>query len=100
MYRLAALATLAAAIAIPTALTTPAQAGVRVTVSPVYVPAIYCSYKSKDWVQKGIVSCPTGWAPIGFPGTRWQVSRSLTNCWSTNTAGGKDFAGYWSPCKK
>ena len=34
--------------------------------SPVYVPAIYCAYKSKDWLQKGIVSCPTGWAPIGF----------------------------------
>jgi hypothetical protein len=100
MLKLVALATLAAAIAIPTALTTtPAQAGVRVTVSPVYVPAIYCSYKSKDWVQKGIVSCPTGWAPIGFPGTRWQVSRSLTNCWSTYGAGGKEYEGYWSKCK-
>ena len=44
------------------------QAATKVTVSPKYVPAIYCSYKSKDWVQKGIVTCPTGWDPIGEPG--------------------------------
>ncbi len=67
MYKIAALAAVAAAIALPTSLTTSAQAGTRVTVSPVYVPAVYCSYKSAEWKTKGIVSCPLNWAPIGFP---------------------------------
>ena len=89
-----------AALAIPATLTVaPAQAGVKVTVSPTYVPAIYCSYKSKDWLEKGIVTCPTGWAPIGFMGTRWKVSKSTSLCWSNYGAGGKEYSGYWSPCK-
>jgi hypothetical protein len=98
MYRFALAAAAVIALA-PSLAPTQAEARTRVIVSPVYVPAIYCSYQSKDWVQKGIVACPTGWAPIGFPGTRWQVSRNLTNCWSTYGAGGKDYTGYWSPCK-
>ncbi len=53
MYKLAALAAVAAAIALPTSLTTSAQAGTRVTVSPYYVPAVYCSYKSKEWDTEG-----------------------------------------------
>ena len=44
-----------------------AEARARVTVSPVYVPAVYCSYKSAEWKTKGIVSCPLGWAPEGLP---------------------------------
>ncbi len=81
---------------VPTLAPTSAQAATKVTVSPVYVPAIYCDYKSAAWKTKGIVTCPTGWAPIGSPGTRWQVSKSLTNCWSTYGAAGKDYTGYWS----
>ena len=98
MYKLALVAAAAMAL-VPSMAPTSAQAGTRIVVSPVYVPAIYCSYKSKDWLQKGIVSCPTGWAPIGSPGTRWKVSSSLTNCWSTYGAAGKDYTGYWSKCK-
>ncbi|MGE0035997.1 MAG: hypothetical protein AB7S93_10205 [Xanthobacteraceae bacterium] len=99
MYKLAFVAAAAAALALTSAVApNSAQAGTRVTVSPVYVPAIYCDYKSAAWKTKGIVTCPTGWWPIGAPGTRWQVSKTLTQCWSTNTAAGKDFAGYWKKC--
>jgi hypothetical protein len=98
MLKLAFVAAAAAMAFVPTLAPTSAQAATKVTVSPVYVPAIYCSYKSKDWVQKGIVTCPTGWAPIGSPGTRWKVSKSLTQCWSTYGAAGKDYTGYWRKC--
>jgi hypothetical protein len=100
MYKLAALAAVAAAIALPTSLTTSAQAGTRVTVSPYYVPAVYCSYKSKDWKTKGIVSCPLNWAPIGFLGTKWKTAGGGLMCWSTNSFGGREYQGWWSPCKK
>ena len=99
MYKLAFVAAAAALALAPSLAPSPAEARTKVTVSPVYVPAIYCSYKSKDWTTKGIVTCPTGWDPIGFPGTRWKVSKSLTNCWSTYGAAGKDYTGYWSKCK-
>ena len=42
---------------------------------------------------------PDGWQPIGEPGAKWKVSKTLTNCWSTYGAGGKDYTGYWSKCK-
>ena len=99
MYKLAFFAAAAALAFVPSFAPSSAEAATKVTVNPTYVPAIYCSYKSKDWVQKGIVTCPTGWEPIGFPGTRWKVSKKLTNCWSTYGAGGKDYTGYWSKCK-
>jgi len=80
---LAALA--AAVLVIPVTLTAgPAEAG--------------CSYNSKEWREKGIVQCSTGWAPIGFPGTRWKVNRT-TQCWNTYGAGGKEYQGYWAPCR-
>ena len=81
------LAALAAAVLVSTATLTagPAQAA--------------CSYQSKEWKEKGIVQCSYGWAPIGFPGTRWKVSRSLTQCWNTYGAGGREYQGYWAPCK-
>jgi len=97
MYKLAFVAAAAAMAFAPSLAPTPAQAGTRVVVSPVYVPAVYCSYKSKDWVQKGIVSCPTGWQPIGEPGAKWQVSKRLTLVWNTYGAAGKDYTGYWAP---
>jgi hypothetical protein len=100
MYKLAALAAVAAAIALPTSLTTSAQAGTRVTVSPVYVPAVYCSYKSKDWYQKGIVSCPMNWAPIGNIGTKWKTAGGGLMCWRSNTFAGREFAGWWAACPK
>ena len=59
--------------------------------------AAYAPSKAR-WSQL-MARFPTGWMPIGFPGTRWKVSKSLTNCWSTNAAGGKDYLGYWSKCK-
>jgi hypothetical protein len=99
MYKLAFAAAAAVLAFAPAFAPSTAEAGTKVTVSPVYVPAVYCSYKSKDWVQKGIVTCPAGWDPIGFPGTKWKVSKTLTNCWSTYGAGGKDYTGYWSKCK-
>ena len=75
----------AAALAMVAITAAPAQAG-------------YCSYKSKDWVKKGVVSCTPGFAPIGFPGTRWKVGRTQ-QCWNTYGAGGKEYQGYWAPCK-
>ena len=76
----------AAALTIPVLLAAaPAQAG-------------SCSYKSKDWVQKGIVSCTPSFAPIGSPGTRWKVGKTL-QCWNTYGAGGKEYQGYWGPCR-
>ena len=98
MYKLAFVAAAAAMAFVPSLAPTSAQAATKIVVSPVYVPAVYCDYKSKDWKTKGIVSCPTGWAPIGSPGTRWKVSKSLTQCWSTYGAGGKDYTGYWRKC--
>jgi len=98
MYKLAFFAAAAALAFAPALVPTSAEARTKVVVSPVYVPAIYCDYKSKDWREKGIVKCPVGWDPIGFPGTRWQVSKTLTQCWSTNTAGGKDYSGWWRKC--
>jgi hypothetical protein len=98
MYKLAFVAAAAAMAFVPSMAPTTAEAATKVTVNPVYVPAIYCSYKSKDWLQKGIVSCPTGWAPIGSPGTKWKVNAKLTNCWSTYGAAGKDYTGYWRKC--
>ena len=54
MYRFALVAAAAAVVAVPALLTptSSAEARTRVTVSPYYVPAVYCSYKSKDWVQQ------------------------------------------------
>ena len=70
----------------------------RVTVSPVYVPAVYCSYKSKDWMQKGIVTCPLDWAPLGDLGTKWKTaSGGCSKCWSTNGFGGKEYDGLVEP---
>jgi hypothetical protein len=57
-----------------------------------------CSYNSKQWRERGVVSCTPGWAPIGFPGTRWKVGRT-TQCWNTYGAGGKEYQGYWGPCR-
>lgn len=74
-----------ATVVLTTATTAPAQAG-------------YCSYKSKDWMQRGVVSCAPSFAPIGFPGTRWKVGRTQM-CWNTYGAGGKEYQGYWGPCR-
>ena len=50
--------------------------------------------------QKGIVSCPLDWAPLGDLGTKWKTSSGGLMCWNTNTFGGKEYEGWWSPCKK
>ena len=98
MYKLAIAAAAAAVLALPAVTPTPAQAGWHGHVR--YVPAVYCTYKSKDWVQKGIVSCPDPFWPIGFPGTKWKTNSGALMCWNTNTGFGKDYAGWWSPCPK
>jgi hypothetical protein len=99
MYKLAFFAAFAAFALAPSLVPSTAEARTKVTVSPTYVPAIYCDYKSKDWKTKGIVTCPTGWQPLGELGAKWKVSKTLTNCWSTNGFGGKEYTGYWSKCK-
>jgi len=99
MYKLAFAAVAAAALALPAVTPTPAQAGWHGG-SVRYVPAVYCTYKSKDWMTKGIVSCPDPFWPIGFPGTRWKTNYGATMCWNTYGAGGKDYTGYWAPCGK
>ncbi len=58
-----------------------------------------CSYNSKQWKERGIVSCTPGFAPLGEPGARWRVGRSQTMCWNTYGAGGKEYTGYWGPCR-
>jgi hypothetical protein len=98
MYKLAFFAAAAALAFVPALSPSTAEARTKVTVSPTFVPAIYCSYKSKDWVEKGIVTCPAGWEPIGEPGARWKVNAKLTNCWSTYGAAGKDYGGWWRKC--
>ena len=99
MYKFALAAAAVIAI-VPSLAPTQAEARTRVIVSPVYVPAVYCSYKSKDWYQKGIVSCPLNWAPEGFLGTKWKTAGGGLMCWSTNSFGGREYQGWWSPCKK
>jgi hypothetical protein len=94
----AALAALAASI--PTFASTSAEAGVRVTVNPTYVPAVYCSYKSKAWVDQGIVSCPVPFEPIGEPGAKWRTSSGALMCWNTNGFGGKEYSGWWQACPR
>ena len=73
----------------------PAQAGWN---NVTYVGA--CSYNSKQWKERGIVSCTPGFAPLGEPGARWAVGRGQTLCWNTNTPAGKDYAGWWGPCRR
>ena len=91
---LAALA--AGLLAVPTILAAgPAQAGWN---NVTYVGA--CSYNSKQWKERGIVSCTPGFAPLGEPGARWNVGRGQTMCWNTNTPAGKDYAGWWGPCRR
>jgi len=94
-----ALAALAASIlAAPTIFTagpTQAQAGWN---NVTYVGA--CSYNSRQWRERGIVSCTPGFAPLGEPGARWAVGRGQTLCWNTNTPAGKDYAGWWGPCRR
>jgi hypothetical protein len=99
MYKLALVTAAIFALA-PSFTPSSAEARTRVTVSPVYVPAVYCSYKSAEWKTKGIVSCPLDWAPLGDLGTKWKTSSGGLMCWNTNTFGGKEYEGWWSPCKK
>ena len=97
MKTIALVALAAAAVALPASLTTqPAEAGWYGDAR--YVPAVYCTYKSKAWVEKGIVSCPDPFMPIGFPGTKWKTNHGATLCWNTYGAAGKDYTGYWAPC--
>ena len=75
----------AAALAMVALTAAPAQAGT-------------CSYKSKDWVKKGVVSCTPGFAPIGFPGTRWKVA-GPSNAGTPTAPAARNTQGYWAPCK-
>ena len=99
MHRFALVAAVAAVVAVPALFTSTgsAEARTRVTVSPYYVPAVYCSYKSKDWVQRGIVSCPGPFAPIGDVGTKWKTSGG-TVCWKVGSGGVSTYHGYWGSC--
>ena len=91
---LAALA--AGVLAAPTMMAAgPAQAGWD---NVTYVGA--CSYNSRQWKERGIVSCTPGFAPLGEPGARWNVGRGVTYCWNTNGAGGKEYTGWWGPCRR
>jgi hypothetical protein len=95
-FTLAALA--AGLLAVPTMLASgsaQAQAGWN---NVAYVGA--CSYNSRQWKERGIVSCTPGFRPLGEPGARWNVGRGQTMCWNTNTPAGKDHAGWWGPCKR
>ena len=101
MRRFALVAAVAAVVAAPALLSssTSAVARTRVTVSPVYVPAVYCTYKSAEWKTKGIVSCPGPFMPIGDVGTKWKTA-SGTLCWKQGSGGVSTYHGYWGSCGK
>ena len=60
MYKLAFVAAAAAMAFVPSLAPTSAQAATKIVVSPVYVPAIYCDYKSEGLEDEGHRHLPDG----------------------------------------
>ena len=89
----------AAAFAIPAPLTTTAaQAGWSGDGHVRYVPAVYCNYKSKEYIEKNIAMCPEPFFPQGWSALKWRTNSGAMMCWNTYGFGGKEYSGYWAPC--
>lgn len=99
MYKFACAAAVAAAaaIALPTSFVSPAEAGWHGGVR--YVPAVYCNYKSKEYMTKNIAMCPDPFVPQGWSALKWRTNGGAMMCWNTYGFGGKEYTGYWAPCK-
>ena len=99
MYKLAcvAAAAAAAAFALPTSFVGPAEAGYG---GVKYVPAVYCNYKSKEYVTQNIAMCPYPFEARGWSSLKWRTTSGAMMCWNTYGFGGKEYTGYWAACPK
>ena len=99
MYKLACAAAAAAAIALPTSFVSPVEAGWHGG-GVHYVPAVYCNYKSQEYITKNIAMCPDPFVPLGWGALKWRTNSGAMMCWNTYGFGGKEYTGYWAPCPR
>jgi hypothetical protein len=98
MYKIALAAAAAAALALPSSFVNKAAAGWHGDVR--YVPAVYCNYKSQEYITKNIAMCPDPFVPLGWSALKWRTNYGAMMCWNTYGFGGKEYTGYWAPCPK
>ena len=50
-------------------------------------------------MTKNIAMCPDPFVPLGWSALKWRTNGGAMMCWNTYGFGGKEYTGYWAPCK-